>query len=161
MYSHQNRIASLNHRIARIEKQAMFLEALKKSVRSVLNLFGKAGVAILAPASKKDIKRRARKIMSDPAFMESVEKAPRRTSLDKLVSYFRHAFRANPQIKAYLILAVIIACLFVVFPKASVALIVLAIANILASDSDEDMEKKRSADIDFRARNYILNQNNK
>lgn len=161
MYSHQKRIASLNHRIARMEKQAMFLEALKKGVRSVLTLFGRAGVSITAPASKKDIKRRARQLMRDPVFMESVEKAPRRTSLDKLVSYFRHAFRANPQIKAYLVLAVIIACLFVVFPKASVALIIFAIANVLASDDDEAVQKKRLADIDFRARNYILNQNNK
>ena len=67
------RLASLQHRVAHLEKEAA-LKRLKEKVLSMLSSFGKGAEKALLYMPERDIKKAVRELQRNPEFMKSLEK---------------------------------------------------------------------------------------
>jgi len=88
------KIAVLEHRIAKLEKQAI----LRRFKREAFIILNKLTGAFRRPefiygASEKDIKKAMRKLEKDPEFKKVLEKAPKRGNLKKMWGYFNIYFK--------------------------------------------------------------------
>ena len=164
MKDHQMvRLASLQHRVARIEKEASHLEKeasfqrIKEKIRSMLGNFGKGAERALLYIPERDIEKAVRELKKNPEFMNSIEKAPPRSSFQKVKEFFTHLFRKEMMLSnTILVIAVIAATLTYFIPGVGITLILLLLGNALISDPGVERERTHQR-AQYHARNRLLN----
>jgi len=88
------KIAQLEHRIAKLEKQAILRRFKEKAFDLLNTIMGAFRIKpeILYGASERDIKKAMRKLEKDPEFKKVLEEAPPRGNLKKIWGYFNIYF---------------------------------------------------------------------
>jgi hypothetical protein len=90
--SMEMKLARLESRVARMEKQAMLKkikQAIVKVVRELGPTISEGLRKITYGANNREIQREMDKLRKDPYFQKVLENAPRRGSIKKLWSYFK------------------------------------------------------------------------
>ena len=151
------RLASLQHRVAHLEKEAA-LKRLKEKVLSMLSSFGKGAEKALLYMPERDIKKAVRELQRNPEFMGSLEKAPPRSSFQKVKEFFTHLFRKELMISNTVLgIAVVAATLAYFIPGAGIALILLVLGNAILDDPGVERERTRER-AQYHARNRLLSE---
>lgn len=161
MNDHQMmRVASLQHRVARLEREAS-LKRLKEKVLSMLSNFGRGTEKALLYMPERDIKKAVRELRRNPEFMESLEKAPPRSSFQKVKEFFTHLFRKEMMISDTVLgVAVVVATLAYFIPGVGIAVILLVLANALVDDPGVERERTQER-AQYHARNRLLSERGK
>ena len=151
------RVASLQHRVARIEKEAA-LRRIKEKIKAMLSSFGKSTEQALLYMPEKDIKKAVVELKRNPKFMEGIKKLPPRTPFQKVKEFLAHYFRKEMRLtNTNLRIAVVVGAIAYLFPAWGIGLIGLALFNAILDDPGRERERTQER-AQYHARNRILNE---
>ena len=158
MNDHQMmRIASLQNRVARLEKEAAF-KALKQKIRAMLGNFGRNVERGLLYMPERDIKKAVRELKRNPKFMEAIKQVPPRSSFQRVKEFLSHYLRKELMLSnTVLLIAVVVGTIAYFMPAVGVPLLLLGVVNAVLDDPGVERERTQSR-AQYHARNRILNE---